>query len=261
MDFFFLVVLALIALGIVSMIVSTISGGGANVVMLPILILAFGLSPGEAIGTAFLALILGSIAAAVRFLKGGHLDIKRGLILGAAIIPGTLLGSLISYLSEGIPLEIPLGIVVIGLAIMMVVQDKRGNARQGDAAEKGVADRPVRLGLGSILLAFIGIFVGFSGQGGGLILVPTLSYIGFPIMTALGTTRLIAIIGGGTILFSRLALSQVNLFYGVALAAGTITGGFLGAELSSKLRAGPLKLFTALLIGVLGAALALSPFL
>ena len=103
-------VLSLVGLGVTSMLVSTISGGGANVAMLPVLVLSFGLSPGDSIGTAFLALVLGSSAAALRFFKKGHLDVKRGLILGAATIPGTVLGSLISYLSEGIPLEIPFGV-------------------------------------------------------------------------------------------------------------------------------------------------------
>ena len=125
----FALVLSLVGLGVTSMLVSTISGGGANVAMLPVLVLSFGLSPGDSIGTAFLALVLGSSAAALRFFKKGHLDVKRGLILGAATIPGTVLGSLISYLSEGIPLEIPLGVVVIGLAVTMVVQDRRSVPR------------------------------------------------------------------------------------------------------------------------------------
>lgn len=240
------------------MLVATISGGGANVVMVPILILTYGLSPGAAIGTAFLALIVGSVAAAIRFFKKGQLNVKNGVILGLAFIPGSVLGSLISFLSEGISLEIPLGVIVIGLAVMMVVRDRQGSLPKGNALVNG--DKRPRMGLASILLTSIGVFVGFSGQGGGLILIPVLRYAGFSIVAALGMARLVAIIGGGAIFFSRLALSQVDLLYGLALAVGTTAGGFLGVEMSSKLKGGSLRLVTAILIGALGVALTLSPF-
>ena len=61
---FVVVALGLVALGTVSMLVSTISGGGMNVVIIPILVLAFNFGPGEAIGISFFALTVESVVAA-----------------------------------------------------------------------------------------------------------------------------------------------------------------------------------------------------
>ena len=70
MDWFFIAVaLGLVALGTFSMLVSTVSGGGMNVVMIPVLVLAFNFGPGEAIGTSFLALTIGSVVAAFRLVR------------------------------------------------------------------------------------------------------------------------------------------------------------------------------------------------
>jgi len=88
-------------------------------------------------------------------------------------------------------------------------------------------------------------------------MVPILQYLGFPILLAIGTIRLIVIIMGGSALLLRVATAQVGLVTGLALAAGTAIGGFLGTRISIKLNARILKYLAALLIGLLGVFLLL----
>ncbi len=248
------------------MLIATSSGGGMNVVLIPILILAFGFGPSEAIGTAFFALTIGSVVATVRFFNKGFLDVRRGVILGAASSPGVFVGSYLSYLAEGRVFQAVLGVVVVMLAVLMVLrgrtraQGTHGSAEAGPEARSTFAYK-IDLRLGASLLFLVGVFVGFFGQGGGLVLVPVLQYLGFPIFVTLGTARIIALIAGSSALASHLAVSKVNLVYGVPIAIGAVVGGMLGVEIDAAMKANVLRLAAASLICLLGLALILETLL
>lgn len=251
-----LVVLTLVALGTLSMLVSTISGGGTNVLIIPVLVLAFNFTPGEAIGTSFLALTVGSFVAAAKFMKEGHLDLRKGLLLGASTVPGVVAGSYLSYLAEGVAFTVLLGLVIIALAVTMAVRSPASGL--GPEAGDRRGSHNITAWTSLVLMVSVGFFIGFFGQGGGLILVPLLQFIGLPIVATLGTVRVIALLAGGSGFLARLAVLQVNLPYGVALAAGTGLGGFLGAKVSVSMRAKGLRITAAVLIAVLGLLLVLS---
>ncbi len=242
---------ALVVLGVLGMIVSTISGGGSNVILIPILILLFSFSPGEAIGTAFLAVVVGSVVAVGRFSRRGYVDFRRGVVLGMFTVPGIVTGSVLSFLAEGGIFRVLLGVVVMALAVVMVMRDPNTRREGADEAET----YHVNLKLGAILFGLVGFFIGFFGQGGGLIVVPVLILIGFSTIVSLGTVRLITIIVGGTAFLSRLALSQVNITYGLALAIGAMIGALIGVRVATAMRAKVLRLVAAMFIAALGLML------
>lgn len=251
----------LVALGASCMLMATISGGGSNVILIPALILAFHFAPGEAIGTSFLALTIGSIVSGMRFFRKGYLDLKRGVVLGLAVVPGVLAGSIFSFFAEDRTFKILLGLVVIILSILMIVRNRLAPKRSpedshsGEQSKKFVEDYEIDLKIGAVLMAAIGVFVGFFGQGGGLVLVPTMQFLGFPVIVALGTARFISIFLGATSFFTRLAADQVDITAGIALAIGTVIGGFLGVEFSSSLRADVMRWIVAIMIAILGVLL------
>lgn len=253
-----------VALGAGCMFISTISGGGSNVILIPILILGFHFNPGEAIGTSFLALTSGSLVSGMTFFRKGYVSVKKGSLLGLASIPGVLAGSIFSYQADKRAFGILLGFVVIALAVLMILYP-RLIARQSKAIHQKdpehavVQHSQVDLRTSSILVAGIGFFVGFFGQGGGLVLTPLLQFLGFPILVSLGTARLISIFIGGSALVTRLAVEQVNITFGIALAIGTMIGGFLGVEFSSKLRTEIVKWVVASIIVILGSLLIVAP--
>ena len=245
----------LVAVGILSMLVSTMTGGGTNVVLIPVLILVFHFPPGEAIGTSFMALTAGSTVAAIRFFRRGHVDVRRGVLLGASAIPGVVSGSLFSFFAQDNVFQMLIGLVVIGLSATMLL---RGPAADG---LRGSPDYDVNMKMGAPMLFLAGVFVGVFGQGGGLVIMPVMQFLGFPIAAALGTMRIIALLMGGTAFVTRLAVAQVDVWSGLALAAGSVIGGFLGAEIGSAMKAEALRLAVAVLIGSLGVALVLEAVL
>lgn len=247
-----------------SMLVSTISGGGNNVILIPVLILAFNFSPNVAIGTSFLALIPGTIVSAVEFYRKRRIDIRRGLLLGLASIPGVITGSLLASVAQDTAFKIVLALVIIGLSILMLFRDRLVSRTMSEKATNGTLkgsagsqDYKVNLKIGFLILLLVGFFVGIFGQGGGLVVIPILLFLGFPILVSLGTTRLIALLVGVTALAVRLGEAQVNMTFGLALAIGAMVGGFLGVEFSSYFRAGVLRWVVTALIASLGVLMLL----
>lgn len=187
------------------------------------------------------------------------MDLRGGLILGVATVPGVVTGTFLSYLAEGDAFRILLGLVVVVLAFVMAVR------RFGSDLSVVGTDRrttyEVNTRAGPALMVCVGFFVGLFGQGGGLILVSIVQLVGFPMLTILGTVRLISLIIGGTRFLSRLAVLQVNFPFGAALAVGTTFGGFFGMRVSTAMRTETLTLMTVGFITFLGILLILTKVL
>ncbi len=248
-------IFALIAIGSASMLLSTVSGGGNNVVMIPILVLVFNFSPGEAIGTSFLALTVGSAVAVAGFVRAGQLELKSGVAYGAQVAPGVVIGTYLSYLAEGPLFRLFLGLVVTSLAAAMLLRGRFRSANAVPGSKPQSSPSPSQPRFAAILLVSTGFFAGFFGQGAGLVLVPVMQFIGLPIVAILGTVRIVGIMIGATGTLARLSVHEVNFGYGAALAVGTAIGGFLGAKIGTKLKAEILRVVVASLIALLGALL------
>jgi len=243
------------------MILSTISGGGTNVILVPVLILIFNLSPGSAIGTSFLALTFGSLVATIRFSQMGKVDIRWGLALSAISIPGIVLGSFLTSFVQGVLFNTLLGVIVTVMAGMVFLRtlglrnghsDSAGNPAPGPADSNSYR---VRSKASALTLLPVGIFIGMFGVGGGLLLMPIMLYIGFPILVALGTIRLMGLVISIASLMTRLTFAQVNFEFGLGLAAGTVVGGLLGAKVGLTAKTKDLERLASIILIILGLSL------
>ncbi|MEM0118002.1 MAG: sulfite exporter TauE/SafE family protein [Conexivisphaerales archaeon] len=251
----FLLAIAIVFLiGVISMLVSTLTGGGTNVILVPFLILIYHFPAGEAIGTAFLALLAGSIIAALGFIAKGQAKVRLGILLGLLTVPGILLGTLLSAITQEELFRLSLGIVILALSFLVAKGRHGEKDNLSSDVQQHVTNLP-NLKLASVLFVATGFFIGFFGQGGGLLLLPVMQFAGFSFLQTLGTLRIIAMIISATAFSSRLAIAQVNLTIGVFLALGTIAGGFLGARIATSANITLLKYLAAALIASLGVAL------
>jgi uncharacterized membrane protein YfcA len=88
---------AMVGLGLGAGVVGGMFGIGGGLIIVPALILAFGLDQKTATGTSLLAQLLPVAFLAVReFWKRGEIDIPRGLWIAAGLLFGTLLGAMLS---------------------------------------------------------------------------------------------------------------------------------------------------------------------
>jgi hypothetical protein len=84
-----------LALGLVAGILGGMFGIGGGAIMVPVLVLAFGVDQKIATGTSLLAQLLpvGLLGIGV-YWKEGNLDWRKGMILAGGLLVGNLLGAL-----------------------------------------------------------------------------------------------------------------------------------------------------------------------
>lgn len=110
--------LALCALvGVATGIASSILGVGGGVIMVPVLVLAFGFSQHAAEGTSLAVVIPTALIGALRHHSAGYTDWRTGLLLGLGGIAGGLLGATVALELDELLLQRLFGVF---LAVMIV---------------------------------------------------------------------------------------------------------------------------------------------
>ena len=88
---------------------------------------------------------------------------------------------------------------------------------------------PVWIGLIGFLVGIIG---GFTGVGGGIIIVPTLLLLGFSSQKAVGTSFLCVLLLSISALVAHYRLENIDYKIGLFLAIGAIVGVQIGARIT-----------------------------
>ena len=255
----------LLAFSIGATILNTIAGGGQGIILVPLLTILFSFSPSDAVGTNFVAALAGSISSMLSFSRGRIVDFKLGVAFGMIAVPGVILGSV---LTSRVPLELfnpTLGLIVEVLALVMFFRSDIRLRREQDQDNQGASDeersrRSVNLEIAIPLVILTGILAGTFGAGGGLILTPALLIVGVPILRAVGTNRLIAVIYIAAGVIFKSSLGQVNLDFGLWLVMGAIVGGVVGARLVRLQNSTTLRRMVAIVISILGLYLLFQVF-
>lgn len=227
-----------------------LSGVGGGTITAPVLILALGLRPEIAVGTALLFSIFAKIPAGLVYLRRGNVSFPtlRQMLVGGlpAVIAGTLL--LGSLKDQKNLILFWVGITVLLCTLINLILTLWTNAKPG------------RFGCGVVALVsgFIGLEVGFSSAGAGALgtlllvsgtqLAPA-AVVGTDIWFGLA----LSLVGGGL----HAALGQMDLALLVKLAAGGLVGSWAGAFLASHVPRKPFKLGLLLWLMFIGSNLVL----
>jgi uncharacterized protein len=84
-----------------------------------------------------------------------------------------------------------------------------------------------------ILIGFlVGIIGGFTGVGGGIVIVPLLLLLGFSSQKAVGTSFLSVLILSISAVFAHFRLGNIDYKMGLFLAIGAIVGAQIGARIT-----------------------------
>ncbi|WP_010522567.1 sulfite exporter TauE/SafE family protein [Aquimarina agarivorans] len=222
--------LVLILVGVVTGFINTVAGGG-SVIILPVLILYFGLPPTLANGTNRIGIFIQTIFSAWGFKSKGVspfvFGFKKSILVGIIALIGAVLGSKIA-------LEIPdalftkiLSVVMIGVLILTLVKPKPPQL---------LKSKP-RLAYIFTLIAFffIGIYGGFIQAGTGLLLILALSVLNNMSLVKSNALKTIVvfIFTIGTITVFAIN-DQINYKYGLLLGIGNAIGGWSASRWSVK---------------------------
>jgi uncharacterized membrane protein YfcA len=268
MIYFTLIVLFI--LGMITVIMNAALGGGGGLVLVPLLILLFGLSANEAVATSFLTYTVGALVAAFAYSRQGRVDYKAGLLLSLLTLPGVIAGSFITASLSASLFNIILGTATCIMSVPLFLRHEvaRESAQSKNGWTRSIVDSTDtgfsyaingKIAIPGAIIT--GFFSGIFGAGGGLILTPTMILAGFPIHVALATTRIIAIVLslGGTV--TRFSLGQIHLDLAVWLCVGAVAGGFIGAKLARLASNKLLTRAVALSVLMLGLLLLAQSFL
>lgn len=215
----------LLCVGVIVAFVNSVAGGG-SVLSLPLLIF-LGLPAAEANGTNRLGVYLGMASSAFGLSRKGYLYARAALQVGAPAILGSLGGSFLAVnLSDRI-FRILLAFVLAFVVVATVLRPCRNYGKPMEAAEQ-----PVRGGPWAWVAFFL---VGFYGSlvqvGVGFVMLFTFSRF-----TRLGLIQANAVKAVTAFAFTTVALiffvagGKIHWPYGLALAAGTLLGGWLGSR-------------------------------
>lgn len=228
------------------------AGMSAAAVISPMLITFLGFPAYEAVGIALASDVLASAVSAYTYGKNKNLDIRNGLVMMAAVLLFTLVGSwaasLIPNTTMGnfsVCMTLLLGIKFIVKPVMTTKESMNtvsGKKRVIQSIMSGTA---------------VGFICGFVGAGGGMMMLLILtSVLGYELKTAVGTSVFIMAFTAFTGAVSHFVIGGIPdlwcLFFCVAF---TLLWARMAAKFANRASAITLNRATGIVLAVLGSAI------
>ena len=228
------------------------AGMSAAAVISPMLITFLGMEPYEAVGIALASDVLASAASAWTYGKNKNLDIRNGLLMMAAVLAFTVVGSYVASLvpsrtmgSFSVLMTMLLGIKFIIRPVMTTRE-----AMQNVSKKK-------RMVQSIVCGAFIGMICGFVGAGGGMMMLLILtSVMGYELKTAVGTSVFIMAFTALTGAVSHFTIGGLPDGWTLALCmAFTLLFAQIAAKIANKSKPETLNRVVGVVLLVLGVVI------
>ncbi len=216
----------LLLLSFIANLLSALSGGGAGLIQLPVLIF-LGLPFPVALATHKVASVALGVGATLRHLKSSKLERRFALFILAFGLPGVVLGANIILLIPEAVAQISLGFLTMGLGIY-----SRYQRELGQNYEPSHRDRRGML-IGGLVLFAIGFLNGSLTSGTGLFVTLWLvGWFGLDYTRAVAYTLiLVGLFWNGSGALTLGLQGQIHWNWLPALLLGSLAGGYLGTHL------------------------------
>ena len=161
-----------------------LAGMSAAAVISPMLITFLGVEPYMAVGIALASDVLASAVSAYTYKKNNNLDIKNGLLMMAAVLVFTVVGSFVSSVVPSTTMGNFSVFMTLILGIKFIIKPVMTTKEQMNAVTKR------KKIVGSLICGgVVGFICGFVGAGGGMMMLLILtSVLGYELKTAVGTS-------------------------------------------------------------------------
>ena len=228
------------------------AGMSAAAVISPMLITFLGIDPYMAVGIALASDVLASAVSAVTYKKNKNLDVKNGLIMMAAVLVFTVVGSFVSSIVPSTTMGNFSVFMTLLLGIKFIVKPVMTTKEQMEAVSRK------RRIIGSILAgSLVGFICGFVGAGGGMMMLLILtSVLGYELKTAVGTSVFImtfTALTGAISHFSFGSLPDIPIM--IMCIVFTLIFARVAALFANKAKPEILNRATGAVLVILGAAI------
>ncbi len=213
-------------------------GGGGGFFFPPILILLFKVDAQVAVATSLAATLPICVVGAIGHYRNNNIDLRIGLVFGAAGILGALLGASITGLMTAETLKTTFGVYSILLAILMVFtnyRDQRAKAKGKEIPNGLTVAKTIR---GSFYGFVGGLITGTFGTSGTAPVLAGLFALRMPLKLVIGTSLLVIFINTVSALGAHFLVGQIDLTLVYFLAGGAMIGAFIGTRFLANIKIG-----------------------
>lgn len=228
------------------------AGMSAAAVITPMLVTFLNMEPYMAVGIALASDVLASAISAYTYGKNKNLDIRNGLVMMAAVLGFTMVGSWVSSL---VPSQTMGGFSTFMTLILGVKFIVKPVMTTKEAMEQvSVKKRVIQSILCGVLIGFI---CGFVGAGGGMMMLLILtSVLGYELKTAVGTSVFIMTFTALTGAVSHFAIGGAPDWTVLALCVlFTLLWARIAARFANKASPATLNRATGVILVILGVVI------
>lgn len=234
--------LGLILSGLIGLSLGLIGGGG-SIITVPVLVYVIGVPAHDAVGMSLAVVGATSLIGSILHYRRGRVQLKTGLIFGAAGILGALAGApLTKFLS-------PAALMLTFAALMLVVAGLMLRKKSKPGAETEISGQVPDLRKALLVGFGVGVLTGFLGVGGGFLIVPALvMFGGLSMKDAIGTSLLVIFLNCVAGLIGHASQNHFDWSLTAMVTALAVAGTITGTMLSHKAAAQKLQKGFALFV-------------
>ncbi len=246
-------------------IVGALTGEGGGILLVPTLVLIFGVNMHNAAGASIIAVMMTSTAATIAFLSQGYTNLRVAMLLQLTSIAGGIAGALLVALIPVPSLKITFGAVLLFSSFMSFRRKDEGESdRPSDplAARLHLESSYPALGgwqsykvfrviPSALLMSIAGVISGLLGIGAGAVNVLVMDQsMKLPYKVSASTSNFmvgITAAASAGIYFHR---GYIDPVLTMPVVLGIFAGAIVGAKLLMRLRVKPLRMFFSFLVFV-----------
>ena len=217
-------------------VVTGLAGLSAAVVITPLLVSVCKWKSYDAVTVALASDVLASLLTAYTYYKNKNIDLKNGVLVAVTAFVGTIIGSYCGYIfskSQPDGLGYISMITTIGLGIKFLIKP----IEEGHDAESGLKHITKKKITQAIIFGCaIGWICGFTGSGGGILMLTVFTLIiGYNLKVAVGTSTMIMTLVALTGTISHITLgAKVEIIPALVVVICCIIGAYISAKFANK---------------------------
>ena len=212
-----------------------LAGIGGGILVVPTLLLYFGLPINQAIGISLLAVIATSSATSSVQVERHVVDIRLGILLELMTTSGAAAAA---FMAPYIDKRTLAALFVCFLCVSAINLVKRAWDSRNQKLETEIPPYTVRNWPGGMSASlFAGMMSGLLGVGGGVIKVPAMYLImGVPLRVATATSNFTIGVTAAASAYIYYGRGDIIVYIAAPLIAGVFSGSIIGAKLAPRVR-------------------------
>jgi uncharacterized membrane protein YfcA len=247
-------------------------GLGGGILIVPMLILVFGLPAPNAAAISLVAMVGTTVSASLGYIRQRRVDYKLSLLYDILDIPGVVAGA---YLTTILPKNILAGLCgffVVFISLLLIrkkrsatispKKDEQITSREWRRRKIDSSNQTFEYIIRSPSLALISSFLsglvgGLAGLGGGITDTTTMILLGVPPHIAAASSEFAMVLTNGVGVVTHGILHNILWECAIPLTIGTFIGAQLGVIASKRTRGETLSKILSLIALILGVRLIL----